>query len=72
MKEYTQNEITAALQRIAAMDHYTMCRLWRFAPAGSEIYFRSDIPCGEAFENRLFKHFGGFTPEISKSLGHGN
>ena len=69
MKEYTQDEINAALQRIENMDHYTMCRLWRFAPAGSEIYFRSDIATGEAFKNRLFKHFGGFTSEISKDLG---
>lgn len=72
MNKYTQDEIDAALQRIENMDHYTMCRLWRFAPAGSEIYFRNDYPTGEAFTNRLFKHFGGFTPEISKSLGHGN
>lgn len=62
-------EIQQALERIEAMDHYTLCKLWRFAPAGSEIYFRSDLPTGEAFKNRLFHHFGGFTPEISKDLG---
>lgn len=68
MKEYTQEEIQQALKRIEEMDHYEMCRLWRFAPSGSEIYFRSDLPTSEAFEKRLFEHFGGFTSEISKSL----
>lgn len=69
MEEYTEQQIKSALDRIEKMDHYTMCRLWRFAPAGSEIYFRSDLPTGESFKNRLFQHFGGFTPEISKELG---
>lgn len=72
MKEYTQPEIDAALQRIENMDHYTMCKYWRYAPAGTEIYFQSDLPTGEAFKNRLFQHFGGFTPGISKSLGWEN
>jgi hypothetical protein len=67
--EFTPEQIENALQEIEKMDHYTMCKYWRFAPKGTEIYFRSDLPTGEAFENRLFKHFGGFNPEISKSLG---
>lgn len=70
MKEYTQDEILKALRDIENMDHYSMCKLWRFAPLGDDnIYFRSDLPTGEAFKTRLFKHFGGFTSEISKSLG---
>jgi hypothetical protein len=69
MKEFTQQEIDQALQTIETLDHYTMCRYWRFAPAGTDIYFRSDLPTGEAFKNRLFVHFGGFTSEISKQLG---
>jgi hypothetical protein len=69
MVEYTEQQIADALARIAVMDQYTMCRNWRFAPTGTEIYFRSDLPTGEAFKERLFTHFGGFTPEISKELG---
>jgi hypothetical protein len=69
MEQYSQQQIQEALDRIAQMDHYEMCRLWRFAPVGSEIYFRSDLPTGDAFKQRLFHHFGGFTPEISKQLG---
>ena len=67
----TDEEIQQALKEIDSLDHYTMCKYWRFAPAGTELYFRSDLPTGEAFKNRLFNHFGGFTPAISKSLGWG-
>lgn len=69
-KEYTQEEIDKALAEIETMDHYTMCHKWRFSPIGSEIYFRKDLPTAAAFGKRLFIHFGGFTPEISKQLGH--
>ncbi|OJV30474.1 MAG: hypothetical protein BGO32_08760 [Bacteroidetes bacterium 37-13] len=71
MQQFTQQQINEALAKIETLDHYTMCRYWRFAPAGTEIYFRNDLPTGEAFKNRLFNHFGGFTPEISKSIGWG-
>jgi hypothetical protein len=50
------------------MEHYEMCMLWRFAPSGHP-YFDKTLPYAEIFKERLFKHFGGFTPEISKSLG---
>lgn len=68
--EFTQEQIGKALVEIETMDRFTMCRYWRFAPHGTEIYFRSDLPTGEAFRKRLFEELGGFTPEISKQLGH--
>lgn len=50
------------------MDHDTMCRWWRFgAPKGKEFYFQGEL--GKEFKSRLFDHFGGFTPNISKNLG---
>ncbi len=55
------------LAAIAALSHFEMCRLWRFAEVGHP-YFDSSTSCGQAFKDRLFKHFGGFTPEISKAL----
>jgi hypothetical protein len=70
MEDYSEEQITKALESIKTMDHYTMCKYWRFAPEGTEIYFRSDISTGKEFKDRLFKHFGGFTPAISKQLGH--
>ena len=70
MKEYTEEEVKKALEEIELMDHYTMCKLWRHSPINVEnIYFRKDLPTGAAFADRLFIHFGGFTPEISKSIG---
>jgi len=56
-------------QEIDQMDQVTMCRIWRF---GSEEipfqqYLQGDI--GVYFRDRLFKHFGGFTPETSKRIG---
>ena len=67
--EFTQEQIDKALIEIENMDQETMCRMWRFQPAGS-IYFRNDLPISKAFHKRLFIHFGGFTPEISKEIGH--
>ena len=61
-------EIQAEIDKINAMGHYEMCSLWRFAPPGHP-YFDNTLPYHEVFKERLFKHFGGFTPEISKQLG---
>lgn len=47
------------------MSHYDMCHVWRFAKIGD---WHVMGECGNYFTKRLFKHFGGFTPEISKSL----
>lgn len=69
MEEFNEEQIDKAMKEIEGMDHFEMCHLWRNAPAGSEIYFRSDLPTGEAFKDRLFQHFGGFTPQISRELG---
>jgi hypothetical protein len=57
------------VQKINGMSHFEMCHLWRFAPAGHP-YFDSSQPYAEVFRKRLFDHFGGFTPEISKALSH--
>ncbi len=68
--EFTQEQVDKAMEEIANMDHYTMCQMWRNAPIGQpNIYFRNDLPTGKAFSDRLFNHFGGFTPAISKSIG---
>lgn len=67
MREYTKEEIENALEEIGKMPHSTMCRMWRFG--GNEIYFRSDLPTASVFKDRLFKHFGGFSPGISKTIG---
>ncbi len=55
------------IDKINQMDHYSMCSLWRFAPSG-HIYFDKTLPYFVVFKKRLFGHFGGFTPKISKVL----
>lgn len=53
-------------KKIDKLSHYEMCRIWRFSKHGNPYLMEE---AGEYFTDRLFKHFGGFTPEISKSLG---
>lgn len=55
------------IDRINQMSQFEMCSLWRYTPTG-HIYFDSTLPYAEVFKKRLFDHFGGFTPEISKAL----
>ncbi|KKK97727.1 hypothetical protein LCGC14_2649840 [marine sediment metagenome] len=56
------------IDKINSMDHESMCSLWRFAAIGHP-YFDATKPYYEVFRKRLYDHFGGFTPEISKSIG---
>ena len=60
-------EVQAIIEKINQMGHYEMCSLWRFAPSGHP-YFDKTLPYSEIYRKRLFGHFGGFTPEISKRL----
>lgn len=60
-------EEQATIDKINAMDHYEMCSLWRYASVGDP-YFDITKPFAEVFRKRLFEHFGGFTPQISKDL----
>ena len=56
------------IDKIKAMSHTEMCRLWRFAPSGHP-YFDETLPYFKVFSHRLFTELGGFTPEISKKIG---
>ena len=50
---------------IDAMSRYELCRIWRFAKIGDPLLQNET---GEYFKKRL-DELGGFSPEISKSLG---
>jgi len=63
----TEQEIKQSKETIDGMSQYEMASLWRFAPSGHP-YFDNTLPLFEYF-NARFKKLGGFTPEISKSLG---
>lgn len=67
-----ENELTEEqkdiIEIINNMSHYSICELWWHAPSGHP-YFDKTLPFFKVFEKRLFEHFGGFTSEISKSIG---
>ena len=66
MEEQQTYELTPLLKaEIDSMSHYAMCRTWKFSGFGNPLLMG---PTGEYFSERLFEHFGGFTPEISKRL----
>ena len=58
-------------KEIDNLSHEEMCRHWRFK-TGKPIWFDSTNELSAYFRTRLFVHFGGFTPEISKRIGWTN
>ena len=62
-------KLKAIEDEINGLSRYEMCRLTRFAPIGHK-YFDTSKPYYEFFKKR-FQELGGFSPEISKSLGWG-
>jgi len=59
-------KVPMSVEEVEQMTREELCRLWRFAPAGT-FWTRGD-PVADAAEKRL-KALGGFSPEISKRLG---
>ena len=53
------------VESVKQLSRYDACRIWRFAESG---YLQTGCPVSDAFVEH-FKALGGFTPEISKSLG---
>ena len=64
LDEFKKAEIE---KEINSLSRYEMCRLARFASSGHKYFDRSGL-YWELFQKR-FKELGGFSPEISKSLG---
>jgi len=60
-------DVKTEIEKINNMSREEMCYLWRFAPIGHR-YFVKGTPVSEAFDKR-FKELGGFSSEISKSIG---
>jgi hypothetical protein len=55
-------------EEIDNLTHEEMCNYWRNG-GGNPIWFDVREESSKYFHDRLFKHFGGFTPEISKKVG---
>ena len=67
------------LEEVNAADRYQICRWWRFLPSPgmssskkSSAEFTKALDAEAPIMNQIakrFKEMGGFTPEISKSIG---
>jgi hypothetical protein len=55
-------------EEIDSLTHEQMCSHWRFG-TGKPEWFDSRCKESEYFKDRLFIHFGGFNPNISKKIG---
>jgi len=55
-----------SIEKINNLSHIEMVQIWRFAEPGHP--YTTD-PLFEFFKKRLFEHFGGITPSISKIVG---
>ncbi len=56
------------IEKINKMSHEDMCMTWRHSASGHP-YFDNTKPYAKVFKARLFDHFGGFTPKMSKKIG---
>lgn len=52
--------------KIDAMTHSELASLWRFGDSSNKLL---QGKAGQYFKDRLFNHFGGFNPSLSKQLG---
>ncbi len=63
-----EQQLAVQKEKIDGMTHEEMGRLWRFAPSGHP-FFDKTIPLFDYF-NARFQELGGWTPELSKAIGH--
>lgn len=61
-----ENNIEQLKKEIDQMSHEKLCHLWRFGDDSNK-YLIGEV--GKYFSDRLFNHFGGFNPSISKKIG---
>lgn len=66
--EIAETVYTTLKNEVDQLSHEEICRHWRFG-TGKKIWQDGLHPISNYFKNRLFNHFGGFTPEISKRIG---
>lgn len=59
-------ELAKNIKEIDEMSHTELCKLWRFAPWDNKYTVGLT---GAYLKDRLFGHFGGFNPTISKGIG---
>lgn len=63
------NVHTHTIEQVNRMSHEELARLWRFGKVGEWL---TGDPVTKRAEERLFREFGGITPELSKRIGWEN
>lgn len=53
-------------EKIDSMSHRELAYLWRHGSSDNKLFHGK---AGEYFKDRLFNHFGGFNPSLSKNIG---
>jgi len=65
-ENFDNEELTKLKNEIDEMSHEQLAKLWRFGDS-SDKYLQGDA--GSYLKDRLFNHFGGFNPNLSKRIG---
>lgn len=52
--------------KIDSMSHRELAQIWRHGSDDNRL-LQGEV--GKYFKDRLFNHFGGFNPQLSKSIG---
>jgi len=61
-----KEQLTEKIRKIDELPHVELCILWRFGKDDNELL---QGLAGAYLRDRLFGHFGGFNPQISKQIG---
>ncbi len=69
LKKFNENnnsKLEELKSKIDELSHKELARIWRFGSSDNELL---QGEAGEYFRDRLFNHFGGFNPSLSKGIG---
>ncbi len=65
-ENFEDDELNKLKIEIDEMSHEQLAKLWRFGDS-SDKHLQGNA--GSYLKDRLFKHFGGFNPTLSKRIG---
>jgi len=65
-ENFEDEELDKLKSEIDEMSHEQLAKLWRFGDSSDK---RLQGDAGSYLKDRLFNHFGGFNPGLSKRIG---
>lgn len=68
LKKFNENnsKLEELKSKIDKLSHRELAKIWRFGSSDNELL---QGEAGKYFKDRLFNHFGGFNPSLSKGIG---